>query len=241
MRDSCVIYGDSPIQFSVSYRNHLSDKVAIHVQPDGRVLVDAPHGSKAPGIKAAVLKRARWILKQLKQQQALQRHTAPRQYISGETHWYLGRRYLLKVRPSDHSEATTKLARGRLTVSLPAIAPAAVEAALDEWYRERAIAIFQQRLEAIASELSWVKQLPPWQLRPMKKQWGSCSPKGRISLNPMLIKAPRQCIDYVILHELCHLKHHNHSDKFFRLLKRTMPNWEATKQKLDNMAELILF
>lgn len=74
-------------------------------------------------------------------------------------------------------------------------------------------------------------------LQLMTVQWGSCSPSGRITLNPLLVKAPRECIDYVLLHELCHLLHHNHSPKFYRTLDRHMPNWRAVKEKLDNMAE----
>ncbi len=74
----------------------------------------------------------------------------------------------------------------------------------------------------------------------MKTQWGSCSPAGTILLNPHLVKAPRECIDYVISHELCHLKEHNHSPRYYRLLAKIMPSWEAVKTRLDGMAELLL-
>lgn len=71
-------------------------------------------------------------------------------------------------------------------------------------------------------------------------QWGSCSPNGRITLNPHLVKTPRECIDYVILHELCHIAEHNHSERFYRLLKQVMPHWEKVKACLDGMAALVL-
>jgi len=74
----------------------------------------------------------------------------------------------------------------------------------------------------------------------MKKQWGSCSPVGVISLNTHLIKAPTACTDYVLLRELCHLKWHNHGPGFYRLLRPTMPGWESVKNRLDSMAELLL-
>jgi predicted metal-dependent hydrolase len=74
----------------------------------------------------------------------------------------------------------------------------------------------------------------------MTKQWGSCSIQGTIILNPHLIKASKPCIDYVILHELCHIAEHNHSDRFWRLLTQVMPNWKEVKIKLDRMAELYL-
>lgn len=74
----------------------------------------------------------------------------------------------------------------------------------------------------------------------MKKQWGSCSPQGILSLNPHLVKAPRECVDYVILHEFCHIKEHNHSKKFYTLLHQHMPEWESIKAKLDSMSEILL-
>lgn len=104
-------------------------------------------------------------------------------------------------------------------------------------YRQRAREVFADRLTTVAAPLRWVKQLPQTRLQLMTVQWGSCSPSGRITLNPLLVKAPRECIDYVLLHELCHLLQHNHSPKFYRTLDRHMPNWRAVKEKLDNMAE----
>ena len=74
----------------------------------------------------------------------------------------------------------------------------------------------------------------------MQTQWGSCSPAGRITLNPHLVKAPRDCIDYVILHELCHLAEHNHSERFYRLMQQVMPQWGKIKQRLDGMAASLL-
>jgi hypothetical protein len=74
----------------------------------------------------------------------------------------------------------------------------------------------------------------------MKKQWGSCSPTGVLSINPHLVKASPLAIDYVLLHELCHLKIHNHSEKFYRLLDRQMPGWKEIKVGLDQKAELLL-
>ena len=74
-------------------------------------------------------------------------------------------------------------------------------------------------------------------LQAMRVQWGSCSPTGRITLHPGLVRAPRECIDYVVLHELCHLASHDHSPRFYRLLDRHLPGWKAVKQRLDGMAE----
>lgn len=235
-----VIYGEQTMDFRVRYREGINAKVAIHVQPDQHIIIDAPSGTSIVAIKQALLKRARWVSSQQNKLALLHHHALPRQYVSGETHRYLGKRYLLKVKVSKTQAPGTKLQRGLLLVTTAEQDQALVKTLLDNWYLKRAEAVFSQRLAVIYPQLNWVTQKPPWQIRTMKKQWGSCSPKGKLSLNPSLVKAPKVCIDYVIIHELCHLKHHNHSDGFYRLLKRQLPNWEATKERLDNLSEQIL-
>lgn len=100
--------------------------------------------------------------------------------------------------------------------------------------------VFQRRLTHVEERLLWLKERPDWRLLEMKTQRGSCSPRGDVLLNPHLVKAPTECIDYVILHELCHLKEHNHSQRFHDLLRYAMPRWEAVKHRLDGMSEMLL-
>jgi predicted metal-dependent hydrolase len=88
--------------------------------------------------------------------------------------------------------------------------------------------------------MTWLREPPRWRLLAMKRQWGSCSPRGTLSLNPHLVKAPASCIDYVLAHELCHLKHHDHSKNFYRTLARHVPDWREVKQRLDDMADRLL-
>lgn len=237
---SQVTYGEHAIPFSVSFKGDLKTKVTIHVQPDSRVTVDAPAGTSMTDIKKALLKRARWVSNQRSRLEKLHRYALPRQYVSGETHWYLGKRYLLKVKTSTKAISNTKLLRGQLVVTTQDRQPETIQQLLDDWYQTKATEVFNRRLKIICDELRWVKSIPKWKFRKMTKQWGSCSPKGALSLNPLLVKAPRACIDYVIIHELCHLKHHNHSDQYYRLLHRHCRDWKSTKAKLDNMAEQIL-
>lgn len=240
MGDFQVTYGEHALVFSVSHLENLTGKVRIHVQPDRRVVVEVPPQTPITEIKQAVLKRARWIRNQLAKLEAAHRHALHRHYVSGETHCYLGKRYLLKVREIERDASVVKLLGAQLVVSVPNRKASSVKEALDTWYRTRALQVFERRLTALYPDLDWVKTMPEWRLRPMKKQWGSCSPKGRLSLNPMLVKAPRQCIDYVVIHELCHMKHHNHSDEYYALLTRRLPDWRERKQRLDNLAERIL-
>ena len=241
MSNLSIVYGDDRIDFQVCIsHDRPKRKVAIHVYPDGSVQVDAPEGAGDSEIRDAVRKQARWVLKHVSDARQQREHVLARQYVSGESHFYLGRRHLLKVIVAPDEHATVKLLRGRLDVCCPKATPGLVKDLLRGWYRERAKEYLQNRLAIHADRLPWLSATPYWKLVPMQKQWGSCSPKGVISLNPHLVKAPRDCVDYVLLHELCHLREHNHSERYYQLLGQLMPEWKSVKVKLDGMAELLL-
>lgn len=233
-----IRYGDQVIRFRVRVQAERQvARVAIHVEPDGRVLVDTPADASPASVLAAVRKRARWISQHVDAASARRAGTQPREYVSGEALSYLGRRYRLKVEIVPGVGARAALRGGYLVVSVPQRSAESVRSALEAWYRERAREVFAQRLAAVAAPLRWVRRPPSTRLRFMTVQWGSCSPSGCITLNPILVKAPRECIDYVMLHELIHLKHHNHAPQFYRTLDRHMPGWRALKLRLDGMAE----
>jgi predicted metal-dependent hydrolase len=233
-------YGDDRIEYEILFTPLKSNKVSIHVHPDGSVQVDAPDGEGLPAIHRAVLKRARWIKRHVDDARRQRAQALPRTYRSGESLFYLGRRYLLKVKDQGAREATVKLTRGQICVETPSRDPALIRERLAGWYRIRAADMFNRRMIEIADRVVWLKTMPEWRLVRMQKQWGSCSPAGAILLNPHLVKAPRECVDYVICHELCHLQEHNHSPRYYRLLDQVMPGWEAIKARLDGMAELLL-
>lgn len=240
-------YGDSAIPYKVLRRHEVSGKIAIHVHPDGTVEVDAPEGASPEHIRTAVRKRARWLTTHVENIRERQRDVLPRRYVSGESHYYLGRRYVLKVILLNASEIdsgmkpSVKLKGGQLQVRTKNRDQETVKKLLNEWYRMHARANFERRLAVLIDRTPWVrKNIPPIKLITMKKNWGSCSPSGSIVLNPHLVKAPRGCIDYVLLHELCHLKEHNHSKHFFRLMDRVCDGWVDTKRRLDDRSEIYL-
>ncbi len=236
-----IRYGGGHIAFTVRLQpGRTAARVAIHVEPDGRVLVDAPAGAAHAAVVAAVKKRARWIAGHVEAARARLEHVLPREYASGESVHYLGRRYRLRVVEDPAAVPACRLRGGYLEAVVRARRSADVRHALDAWYRERARAFLGERMAVVAAGLRWVRQPPPMRLRWMRVQWGSCSPGGLVTLHPGLVKAPRECIDYVVLHELCHLACHDHSPRFYRLLDRHMPDWRAVKQRLDGMAEDVL-
>ena len=233
-------YGDERIAFEQTRRPQATGKVLIKVHPDCRIIVSAPEDADSEAVLIAVKKRSRWIYEQLRDFRRQLEFSSPRQYISGESHYYLGKQHVLKVIEAPEQIQGVKLLRGKLEVSVRTKSAHKVKELLSQWYKTRAKEAFAKRLDAMLEHALWVNERPPLRILTMQTQWGSCSPHGRITLNPHLIKAPRECIDYVILHELCHIAEHNHSERFYRLIKQVMPQWEKTKDKLDSMAHSIL-
>ncbi|KWT97622.1 MULTISPECIES: SprT family zinc-dependent metalloprotease [unclassified Variovorax] len=234
-------YGDERIAFSLRVQPaRRVQRIAIHVEPDGRVVVDVPKETSDAAVQAAVQRRARWISGQVAAVRARLAHALPRAHVSGESLFYLGRRYLLKVVVDEGRDGHVRLRGTRIEVAVANGDAARVRGLLDAWYRKRADEVLAARLAAVASSLSWVCTPPPMQLRVTKKRWGSCSPEGRITLNPNLVKAPRECIDYVLIHELCHLGEHNHGPRFHRLLDTLMPDWRRVKERLDGLVEQLM-
>lgn len=232
--DRSLRYGDERIAFSVRVQPaRKAQRIAIHVEPDGRVVVDVPPEAHEAAVQAAVQKRARWISGQLAAVRERLAPVRPRDQVSGESALYLGRRYMLEVLIDESRNDPVRLSGGRIEVAVASEDPARVRPVLDAWYRKRAGEVLAARLEILAPSLPWVRTPPPMQLRVMQKRWGSCSSAGRLTLNPNLIKAPRECIDYVIIHELCHLHAHDHGPLFHRLLDTRMSHWRKVKKKLD--------
>ncbi len=235
-----IRYGDETIAYKVRRQAARSKtSISIHVEPDGQVLVDAPQSAGADTIRHAVAARARWISKHLSDIRRRLHHVLPRSYVSGESHLYLGRRYTLKLVTAD-AGSDVRLKGGHIEIGTTNKDAHAARQALGQWYRERTRRLVDQRLAVLASDLAWIKAAPPVRYRLMNRQWGSCSPAGCITLHALLSKAPRECIDYVLLHEMCHLREHNHSKKFYRLLDRHMPDWQRVKARLDGLSEQIL-
>lgn len=226
-------YGTTTIEFTLVYMDCKS--LAIHVHPDTRVMVEAPIGSEFGEIEQRVQKRAAWILKQQRNFKRYSIELLPRQYVSGETHRYLGRQYQLKIVPSPTQPENVKMDRGRIIIHVQDTkSKAPKQKLLEDWYRGHAQRVFTERVD-----IWWPRferygiVLPQVVVRRMKSRWGSCTPEGKITLNLKLIQVPKTLIDYVIVHELSHLVEHNHGADFYTLKKRIMPDWEERKERLN--------
>jgi predicted metal-dependent hydrolase len=228
-----IAYGSEIIRFSITYANRKT--LAINVHPDMSVTVTAPQNAKLDQIREKVLKRAAWILRQQDYFADFLPPHPPRQYLSGETHHYLGKQYRLKI--EENEEESVKLKGGWFHVRVRHKGDVQrIKMMLDEWLLSRARERFQISLEKCSGQLrKYGIGEPKLCIRKMKKRWGSCTRRGVIYLNHGLIKAPSQCIDYIITHELCHLKYPHHGKQFYSLMNRVMPDWEARKKRLERV------
>ncbi|WP_131778540.1 M48 family metallopeptidase [Legionella bozemanae] len=236
---SYITFGIDKIPFELRAKRQKSHRITIKVKPDCQVIVFAPPSATHDEIIVAVNKRAKWVHNKLRVFKSQQDYITPRQYISGESHYYLGKKYVLKLIDAPGVKPQVKLLRGQLQI-IESTSTKHRQQLLTDWYKQKAFDIFSQRLELLLSIVPWVKERPSIHLRAMRTRWGNCSIKGKITLNTHLIKASIACIDYVILHELCHIAEHNHSNKFYRLLNQISPDWKKIKALLDQKASLYL-
>lgn len=230
-----LTYGGETVEYLLVRRARRSLSITVH--PDLRVTVVAPVAAGESEIHARVRKRARWVVNQRARFLSWMPKPVERTWKSGETHRYLGRQYRLKIFNGDRT--TVKL-RGRffkVTVKQPDD-PDAVQRAMNAWYRVKAKERFARTLESFDSLIrAYGLETPRIQIRKMTKRWGSCTPDGTILLNPDLIKTPSVCLEYVIAHELCHLKHPHHGKAFFKMLTAVMPDWESRKERLEKSVQ----
>ena len=206
--------------------------LGIKVYPDTSVKVFAPIDTDLPIIEQHLKAKRKWIEKQQRSFQSYLPATPARQYIGGESFLYLGKQYMLKIESSTAEEV--KLYQGRLVVKTVNPEATHIKKLLQQWYIARATILFNKLFEEQFYLFKrFTLEKPILQIKKMEKRWGSCTPQQKIILTPELIKAPVVCINYVILHELCHLVHHNHSKAFYRLLENFMSDWQKYKQLLE--------
>ena len=231
-----IEFGESVIWYSVTYARRKT--LTIRVHPDLSVDVRAPNEADPAAVEEIVLRRAPWILRQQREFERYLPKQPPRHYVSGEMHCYLGCQYRLKVKDLARGEGgreQVKLLNGDLYVWVRNSHKAErVQALLEGWYRRQAEQVFAERLAAMLPRFQHLSiQIPILKVRRMKARWGSCGTNGVVTLNLKLIQVGTPLIDYVIVHELCHLVEHNHSKRYYALLDKMMPDWRERRQGLN--------
>jgi len=231
-----VVFGTTTIEYTVQ-RTNRRKTVAITVRPDMSVSVAAPKGTRQTLIAKKVRHKAEWVVRQQERLRRNGRHLA-KECVSGESFRYLGRQYQLKVqqRPAAPENVRATMARGCLVVPVARRWNAkrrrhAVQQALVNWYRERATQQIHSAVDRLAKRLGVTVETV--EVREMKTRWGSGGADARVRFNWRIVMAPKPLLEYVVAHELCHIRHHDHSREFWRLLGRVMPDYEQRRHELE--------
>jgi predicted metal-dependent hydrolase len=200
--------------------------------PDGRVRVAVPLTVNDEAVRLAVIGKLGWIKRQRARFQAQPRQSE-REMVNGESHYYLGRRYRLRV--VEASGPCRVELRGKTILNLCARTDATAEqrtAALQRWYRQQMQPLIPPLVEKWEPRLG--VEVAEWRIKRMKTKWGSCTPAAqRIWLNLELIKKPPQCLEYIVVHEMMHLLEKRHNERFIALMDQHLPQWRAFRDELN--------
>jgi hypothetical protein len=201
--------------------------------PHGRVRVAAPLVVNDEAVRLAVIDKLGWIKRQ-KARFIEQPRQSQREMVNGESHYFLGKRYRLRVHEQDAPARVAPCGIASLDLFVrPGSSAAQRELVLLHWYREQLKALIPPLLEKWQPILG--VQANHWGIKKMKTKWGSCNPTARrLWFNLELAKKPAQCLEYIVVHELVHLLERRHSERFTALMDGFMPNWRVCRETLNS-------
>lgn len=205
--------------------------LAVEVYPNFSVVIKAPEQAKDFEIKDFIKRKTPWIEKQINY---FKQFNVPEDkiYESGSSALYLGRQYQVIIEKSVLRNVI-KVFNNKIYILTPLPQKLdEINQVFSDWMVKRAEVVFNERLKICMKAFPEL-EMPSLKIRKLNKRWGSYLKKHEIVLNPALIKASKQAIDYVIYHELCHAYYPNHTEEFYNLLSLKMPNWEKVKEKME--------
>ncbi len=229
------------IEYDIIHRPAVTRRIHLEIDEDGALRVVAPQKMSRSAVRKALQQRAHRVDRFLVEARARQRDLPKLRYVSDEQHLYLGQSYPLDVRVLTGKRSSVSLDKSGIQITTPDGSIDRVRHRLQHWYRQQAQQYFGQRLAAISERAHWAAEnVPLFRLRRMKRTWGNCSCGGLITLNSQLIKAPAELIDYVIAHEVCHLREHNHGKAFYALQQQLYPAWREARAQLKARGHIYL-
>jgi predicted metal-dependent hydrolase len=225
---------DELFNFDYVIKRQRRKTIALHVLDDATVEVRAPKWVPKIELIKFVEQRVDWIVEQ--RHKRIQKLALKPQFKDGQYHYYLGERYRLNISVAGRASVDVLDDCLFLKVRDPSNTEQ-IRKALEGWYRSQASECFEQRLFfCFESFPDWFQDkyiMPKIIIRKMRRRWGSCSSKGEVTLNLMLMKMPLACIDYVITHELCHFEAFHHGASFYQLLSAVMPDWKERELLIE--------
>jgi predicted metal-dependent hydrolase len=206
--------------------------ISIIVSPEKGVVVRAPERTSIKSIEKYLEEKAGWIRKHLENHSELIRINHEKKYTDGEVHLFMGKENYLRI--SESAKPFVRQYDSIIEIGVSKINDTVrIKGLLEKWYRQKAGDTFKIKLEEISDKYRHHRFSPAgFTVRTLKSRWGSCTARGNITLNAYLIKLDPVYTDYVIIHELCHLKYHNHGRDYYRLLEELVPEYKIIRKEL---------
>ena len=237
MKKISFVYDTQKIEFDVMKSKRKSLSIAI--QPDGNLLVKAPFFMPDDEVVKWVKTKTGWIVRQHAKILEQQQQNPPKQFVTGEKFLYLGQEYLLEVRVSEGRAGMVGIVDDKMILFTRTADSAAVQKILNDWYDKQAKAVISRRVRYYASQMG--ETYGKITIKNQKKRWGSCSSARNLNFNRRLIMAPQGVLDYVVVHELCHLRQMNHSNAFWQEVELVLPDYKMHKKWLETNGHLLNF
>lgn len=224
-------YGTTNIAFSVVFKNRKTMEIAV--EPPDVVTVTAPVGTNKELILEKVQSKGSWIIQKLYSFKHMNCKQINREFVNGESFMYLGRTYSLQIEvDSSIRKSEVKLYRGKFVVKSKDKDEEIIKRSMEEWYRDKAKEIIEQRVSYYQRFFNVAPK--GIKIKEQKKRWGSCTSKNELLFNWRCIMAKSNALDYIIVHEMCHMYHKDHSKNFWDLLASVLPDYEIRKEWLKN-------
>lgn len=230
MKQARFIYGKHSYDYFLVHQDRKT--VALTVHPNLNIVLKCPLKYDYQKIEKFLKRKWHWMEQQHRYFRKFKSKSDKKDYVSGESFLYLGRQYKLEVKKG--KDPQVGLTKGRIIMHTNKSLRDSTtnKIILNKWYTIKTQSLFDERLTEVLKKFNY-NFTPDLVIRKMSKRWGSFLSSKKIILNPLLIKASKECIDYVIAHELCHMTHKNHTKQFYRLLESVVPKWEQIKEKLE--------
>jgi predicted metal-dependent hydrolase len=238
-----ITFGSEVFEYEVIRKKRKT--ISIQITPEGMVKVSSPFGVDDKAIQDILYKKASWIISNLKSIKEVNKTSKEKHYVSGELIQFLGNNYRLEVYEDKSLKGIkVSLAENHFEVRInPDIyedkREIFVKGALEEWLKQKARIIFEERTRYYCEKLNLKYNVI--RIKEQKTLWGSCSSKGNLNYNWRLVMAPPSVLDYLVVHEVCHLKHRDHSKRYWDFVECVMPDYVDKRKWLkENGRKLVL-
>ncbi|WP_313232125.1 M48 family metallopeptidase [Tissierella praeacuta] len=224
-------YGTTNMEFDVIFKERKTMEIAV--EPPGIVTVVAPIGTSEDKIIEKVKAKGNWIIGKIYSFKYMHYRPIIREFVNGESFMYLGRNYSLEIELDLNTKIPkVKLYRGKFIVKSNSKDEEIIRKAMEQWYRNKAKEVIEERVKYYQRFFS--KTPKNVKIREQKKRWGSCTANDELLFNWRTVMAKSDALDYIVVHEMCHMYHKDHSKEFWELVASVLPDYEKRKEWLKN-------